>query len=210
MFRAWEGCLGISIDLKDINATIKIDETSLYPWNRQSLRDTLSAVMDTNFGQLLFSDAAGSPDMDRINAAMNATGIDVAMPSLDPDAVEAKNEHSAFKEGQGPQEPQFWQDHGAHLDEHEKVLKSMEFKSWPEQAQQAFVQHVQQTSQLMNQAADEEQQAMIAMEKALRDVRETAEFQANVKEMIAEAVIESVTEAIKASIPVPEDSNKDS
>jgi len=206
----WKEFTG-SIDLKDINATIKIDETSLYPWNRQSLRDTVSAVMDTNFGQLLFSDAEGNPNMDRINAAMNATGIDLAIEGLDPDVVEARNEHSAFKEGQFS-EAQFWQNHGAHLDEHEKVLKSMTFKSWPPEAQQAFVQHVQQTSELMNQAAQEEQQAMIAMEKALRDVRETAEFQANVKEMIAEAVIESVTEALKAQIPVPEadDSNKDS
>jgi hypothetical protein len=59
-----------------------------------------------------------------------------------------------------------------------------------------MMQHVQQTSQLMNEAAQEEQQSMIDMERALREVRETAELQANIKEMIAEAVIDSMKEAL--------------
>jgi len=193
-----------SIDLKDVSATIRVDEVSLYPWSRASLRDSVYSVLDSQFGQMLFMNEDGSPDMDRLSAAMNATGIDRSIPSLDPDVIEARNENMAFKEGRGGDGPQFWQDHGAHLDEHEKVLKSMEFKSWPQQAQQAFVQHVQGTSQMLNQAADQEQQAMIDMEKALREVRETAELQADLKKMVAEMVISSISEAIASEIPVPE------
>ena len=206
----WKEFIG-AVDLKDINATIKIDETSLYPWNRQALKDSVASVLDSSFGQMLFAGPDGQPNMDRINAAMNATGIDTAIEGLDPDIIEARNEHSAFKEGQQVGPPEFWQQHEVHLDEHEKVLKSMTFKSWPPQAQDAFKQHVQATSEELNKAAEEEQQSMIAMEKALRDVRETAEMQANIKEFIAKAVVESVTEAIKAGIPVEgDDSSKDS
>ena len=193
-----------SVDLKDISATIRVDEISLYPWSRASLRDSVASVLDSQFGQMLFMNEDGSPDMDRLSAAMNATGIDRSIPSLDPDIVEARNENMMFKEMKGQAQPEFWQDHGAHLNEHEKILKSMEFKAWQPQAQQVFVQHVQQTSEMLNQAADQEQQAMIDMEKALREVRETAELQADMKLMIGEMIIESVKEAIAAEIPVKE------
>ena len=139
-----------SIDLKDVSATIRVDEISLYPWSRASLRDSVASVLDSQFGQMLFMNEDGSPDMDRLSAAMNATGIDRSIPSLDPDVVEARNENMAFKEMKGQPKPEFWQDHGAHLNEHEKILKSMEFKAWQPQAQETFIQHVQQTSDMLN------------------------------------------------------------
>lgn len=200
----WREFIG-TIDLKDISATIRVDEISLYPWSRASLRDSVYSVLDSSFGQMLFMNEDGSPNMDRLNAAMNATGIDVSIPSLDPDVTEARNENMDFKEGRPVQEPQFWQHHGKHLDEHERILKSAEFKGWQSDRQQAFIQHVQQTSQMMNEAAQQEQQAMIDMERALREVRETAELQKDIKAMIAEAVVDSVREAIAAEIPTPEE-----
>lgn len=195
----WKEFVG-ALDLKDIAATIKVDETSLYPWSRQALRDSVASVLDTQLGELLFVDpATGQPNLNRIHAAMNATGVDVAIPTIDPDISEARNEHMMFQEIQDPRmapQPEFWQNHQTHLDEHEAILKSLTFKSWPPVAQQAFLQHVQATAQLLNQAAQEEQQSMIDMERALREVRETAELQKDIKEMIAEAVIDSISEAL--------------
>jgi len=198
----WKEFIG-AVDLKDLSATIKVDEIALYPWSRQALRDSVASVMETRFGEILFMDpATGQPNLERIHAAMNATGIDVAIPTIDPDISEARNEHMMFEEMQDPQmaqqapQPQFWQNHQAHLNEHEIILKSISFQKWAQPGQQAFLQHVQQTSELMNQAANEEQQSMIDMERALREVRETAELQADIKKLVAEAVIDSMKEAL--------------
>jgi hypothetical protein len=203
----WKQFVG-ALDIKNVSATIKVDETALYPWSRAALRDSVTSIMETQFGQILFMDpATGQPNLERIHAAMNATGIDVAIPSIDPDITEARNEHMMFEEMTSPQQsqqapqPEFWQNHQAHLDEHETVLKSLSFQKWPDPGKQAFVQHVQATAQLMNQAAQEEQQSMIDMERALREVRETAELQADIKEMIAEAVIDAMREAIRWEDP---------
>lgn len=186
-------------DLEDLSATVKVDEIPLYPWNRQALRDTVVSLLSTQAGQMVFASPDGSPDMDKINSAMQATGLDVAVDTLSPDVLEARNEHMFFQnmqQGQQPPEPQPWQDHAVHWDEHTTVLKSLRFQSWPQEAQQAFLQHVDQTSQILDQQAQEEQQTMIETERALREVRETAEVEADIKMEVAQKAIETVFERL--------------
>lgn len=171
-------------DLGDLSATIKVDELPLYPWNRQAQKDLLVALMNTEMGQALFMDESGQMDMDRVQAALSGAGLDVGTETMDPDIIEARNEHTTFQnlqQGEQPPQVEAWQSHEVHYDEHTSVLKSLRFKSWPQHAQQAFMQHVQETSDQLNQAAEEEAKAMIEQERQLREVREQAELKSAVQ-----------------------------
>ena len=117
----------------------------------------------------------------------------------------ARNEQVQFQNLQDPQQApqvQAWQEHSTHYDEHIKVLKSLSFRSWSPQGQQAFMQHVQQTEQVLNEQAQAEAQAMIDQERELRSVREQEELKADVQRSIAEAAIELVFE--QAGITIQE------
>jgi hypothetical protein len=115
-----------------------------------------------------------------------------------------------FQEGGDPStlpQPQFWQDHAKHYAEHVKPLKGNTFKSWPPAGQQAYLQHVEATGQILNEQAQEEAQAMIQQEQALRQVREDVETQANIREMVAQMVMEIVEPVLQDALNVtPEES----
>ncbi len=179
-------------DLNNIAAAIRVDEASLFPWNRQELRDSMIAMLGTDFGGMVLADSKGNPDPDKISAVLNATGMDVAINALDADVMEARNIISEFKnmqQNQQPPEPKFWQDIDVHFEEYVKILKSKRFQSWEPNNQQAFLQYVQGFSELLNQQAEEEATAMVEQEKALRGVREQVEVQGDIQKMVAELVI---------------------
>jgi hypothetical protein len=172
-------------DLKNLQATLHIDKQSLYTWNRQSLRDTVIGVLGTPAAQVLFMGEDGQIDKDRINAAMNAAGIDVSPEALDMDIVEAKNEHVVFQNIQSEDDPaptlQSWQNNAKHYAEHVKVPKSVTFRGWSDPAKKAFLKHIEDTQQALQQAAQAQEQSVITQEKQLRDIRAAAETSQDVR-----------------------------
>jgi hypothetical protein len=178
-------------------ATLYVDEIPLFPQNRQNLRDTVISLLQSSAGQILFADATGAMDMDRIKGALQATGLDANLDIADPDALEARNEEMAFQflqPGQEPPKPESWQDHGAHHASHVLVPKSMRFKAWSPEAQQAFLQHIADTEEILNEQAQAEADAMVAQEQQLRAVREQEALKADVMQEWAKALIGLVAE----------------
>lgn len=179
-------------------ARVIVDDIPLFPQNRQNLRDTVIALLQSQAGQILFASPDGQLDMDRVNAAMKATGLDADLDVIDPDVLEARNEQVIFKnlpEGEAPPEPQSWQNAVTHYNEHTRVLKSVRFKAWPQHAQQAFLDHVSATEQILNEQAQQEAQAMVEQERELRRVRAQEELRADVQEKWATQIIELVAKS---------------
>lgn len=187
-------------DLDNLPATLHIDKQSLYTWNRQSLRDTVIAVLNSPAANVLFVGEDGQLDKDRVNAAMSAAGIDVAPEALDMDIVEAKNEHVVFqglKENEQPPVPESWQNNAKHYAEHVKVLKSVSFKQgWSPLAQDAFKKHVDATQQLLAQAAQAQEQNTLDKEKQLRDIRAAATTSQDVRTALGEKLVDVLLNVI--------------
>ena len=187
----------------DLAATLRVDDIPLFPQNRQNLRDTVIALLQSEAGQIMFAGPDGQLDMDRINGALLATGLDVDLSVVDPDVLEARNEQVDFQnlqEGQEPPAMQSWQNNQAHHVEHSKILKSRRFKAWSEFAQNAFLEHFEETEQALNEAAQQEADAMISQEKQLRAVREQEELRADVMKEWAVKVIELVATTTKLEV----------
>jgi len=181
----------------DLAATIRVDDIPLFPQNRQNLRDTVIALLQTQAGQILFADPSGQLDMDRVNAALQATGLDVNLNLNDADVLEARNEQIEFKNWDGQSElpePQIWQNHNVHWDEHSATLKSRRFRAWRPEARQAFLEHLQATGDILNQQAAEEAKAMVDQERELRSVREQEGLRADVQREWAKEMIGLVAE----------------
>lgn len=70
----------------------------------------------------------------------------------------------------------------------------MRFRAWPPHAQQAFLQHIQETGEILNEQAQEEADAMVAQEQQLRAVREQEELKADVMREWAKSLIELVAD----------------
>jgi len=190
-------------DLQNIEATIRVDETSLYPWDRQGMQDAVIGLMNTQAGAILLSGPDGQPDRDRIMAAFQATGLDTDLETLDPDIVESRNEISMTRNlppNSQPPAPKPWQNSQVHVSEKERIMKSARFTSWPPQAQQALLQNVEAHKKILSDAAASEQRAMLEQESQLREIREELELSADVRRMIAEQVIEGIIEPLRNEI----------
>lgn len=182
----------------DLAASIHVDDIPLFPKNRQNLRDTVIALLQTQAGQILFAGPGGQLDMDRVNAALQATGLDTNLNLTDSDVLEARNEQIEFRNWDGqtaPPQVQQYQDHNVHWTEHTKVLKSQRFRAWPEHARQAYMEHIQQHGQALAQQAQEEADAMVEQEQRLRQVREQEELRADVQRKWAEELIDLIAES---------------
>lgn len=189
-------------DLANLSATIHVDEKSLYTWNRQSMRDAVIGVLGTQAAQVLFVDEAGNFDRERVNAAMEAAGLDVSPDTLDPDIMEARNEVSMIQAGQ-PVQRSPWQNAEVHLSEKSKLLKSLAFKGWPQEAQQMLLANVSEHEKAIAEKQQSAQQEMLGQEKALRDIRAESETTSNTRTALAEALIEVLKEYL-----MPEDKKK--
>jgi len=193
-------------DLDNLQATIHVDELPLYTWNRQSMRDTVLGLMGTPGGAVFFGGADGQPDRAKIDAAMNAVGIDVAQDAVDADVLEAKNENNAFDSGQndaqmdptsgqqvgGGMETQPWQNHETHMQEHSKLVKSLKFKAWPQARQQGFLKHMGDHEQAISQAQKDQQDQMLQQESSLRNIRAAAETSQDVKTELGKALVDAL------------------
>jgi hypothetical protein len=191
-------------DLQNIPATIHVDEAPLYTWNRSAQRDIVIALLGSPAGQFMFMDSNGQVDKNRINAAMESAGIDVSPDTLDPDVMEARNENHMFRTWQpGTQPPSRkpWQNDTAHFQEHQVVPKSLEFSSWPEQQQQAFLAHMAEHEQAIQQANEQEKQAMLEQERALREIRAQAETSQAIKTALGENMSEALMELLTKKEP---------
>ena len=178
-------------------ASIRVDDIPLVPQNRQNLRDTTIGLLSGPAGQILFQGPDGQMDMDRVKGAMQAIGLDANLDLADPDSLEARNEEMDFQfwDGQSPlPQPESWQNHSAHYAHHILIPKSRRFRAWSQESQQAFLQHIQQTGEILNSQAEEEAQAMVDQEKQLRAVREQEELKADVMKEWAKSLIDMVSQ----------------
>lgn len=198
-------------DILDLRTRLRVDELPLYPWNKQSMRDTVLGLLDSQSGQMLFTGRDGEVDMDRIEAAMEVVGLDVNIAATDPDVLEARNENNTFKnlqeEGQGPQVMP-WQNNEQHISEHHRLMKSTIFGALPQYVQEALMQHVSGHEQAIEEAQQAKQQAMMEQEQALRQIRADADVSENVKSYLGEKMIELLVETLGSTVK-PEGKKKE-
>lgn len=171
-------------DLAKLPKTIHVDELPLFTWNRQSMRDTVIGVLSSPAAGVLFAGPDGQIDKNRVNAAMDAAGIDVSPDVLDADYMEAMNENQMFRVVQSADQipkRQPWQNDEKHYEKHIMVPKSLEFRAWPEELQKAFLGHLSEHEQAMQQLQKQQQDAMYEQERTLRQIRADAETTQDVK-----------------------------
>lgn len=185
--------------LKNINAAIHVDELSLYTWNRQSLRDTVVGLLSSPGAQFIFGGPDGQIDQERVEAAMNAAGVDVSSETLDPDVLEARNELSVFRQLQENQQgPKImpWQNSETHIFEKTKVMKALSFKAWPDYAKQALLQNVSEHEKRLKDSKTESQNEMLKQEQQLREIRAVAETAKDVRTTLGEKLVEALIDTI--------------
>jgi len=204
-WRAFKGS-----DLDNLQATLHVDELPLYTWNRQGMRDTVIGVLNSPAAGILFADESGQPDKEKINAAMNATGIDVAPDTLDHDVLEARNENNMFSSGahDQQQDPQSgeptggglptdpWNNHETHLAEHSKVPKTLQFKAWPDPRKKAFLQHMGEHEKAISDAQQQQQQKMLEQESSLRNIKADAETKQDVRTELGKAIADALVQLL--------------
>ena len=192
-------------DFSNLAASIHVDELPFFPRNRQSLRDSVVALLQTEAGQVFFRDKEGELDQDKLQIAAEAVGVDVALSTLDVDVVEARNEISMFRAGQNPEYKEF-QDSETHLTEKLKTLKSLAFKGWDEQAQEALLQNVQQHREALQEQQQSEEEALTEQERKLRTIRAETEAMGDIRKALGEKLLDLVMETL--SPPVPDKEKK--
>jgi hypothetical protein len=188
-------------DFKNLAASIKVDEIPLYPWARQTLRDSVVSLLQTEAGQVFFTDASGQLDREKLQAAAEAVGVDVALSTLSPDVNEARNEVSQMRAGQ-PVEYKPYQQSDAHLTEKLKVVKSLAFKGWPQEAQSLMLQNIDEHKQALQQQQEKEENKLLKQELALRTIRSQVETQGAVKEELAKVLLDIVKDIMNPTEPV--------
>lgn len=206
MWREFKGS-----ELQNFSATLHVDELPLYPWNRQSQRDTVISVLNSPAGSILFSGPDGQPDRERIEAALEATGLDVSPGLIDPDTTEARNENHVFSnlgEQDQPLPVEPWQDHETHQYEHAKILKSVAFRSWPDYRREAFLQHVGEHEKISAEAQQSAQQSMLQQEQALRQIRASIETQQDVRTALGEELVKALMSALGVTKEPPKSRSK--
>lgn len=196
----------VGSDLKDLKASIHVDETSLYTWNQQSTRDAVIALLGTPSGQMLFTSPDGSLDRERVDAALDVSGLERGFQVLDPDVTEARNENYTFRtlqEGQPPPDVKPWQNDSAHLGEHYKDVKSISFRGWSEYAQNAFMEHIAGHEKKQAEAQQAQQTAMQEQEKALRDIRAISDSTGKTRTALGEALVEALVNVMTGQADKP-------
>lgn len=186
-------------DFGNLAASIRVDDTPLYPWARQSMRDSVIALMDTEGGRLFFMNEEGQLDKDKLQKAAEAVGVDSALSTLNIDVVEAQNEISAFRYAKDQNTlPQYadYQNSETHLAEKFKVIKSQGFKGWPQPNQQALLQNIKQHQQALSQQQDSAQQGLVQQEFQLRKVRADLEAQKDVRTELGKVLVQMLLDTM--------------
>jgi len=195
------------IDRSRLDAYIHVDELPLFTWNREAMKNTILSLLDSNAANAIFVKADGQLDRERLDAALEGAGLDLPFETLDPDVLAAKNENAAFARGEvievGPRD-----DDQQHLVEHDRALKSLTFKAWPPEAQQAFLQHIAQHEQRLAAQQQQQQQTLVEQEQSLRAIRAQAESAKEVRSAFGEALVDLFAEALKKALNMPSTEKK--
>lgn len=152
MVRAFQGS-----DLTGAIDVVPVAE-SAFPWSktaRQSMILTLAQTMP----QMFQDPETGMFDTAKFARLLPVGGLEHIAGNEDLDIQEALREEEVFSEMMNGEEdlpqPQFWQNHSVHFQQHVRTLKSGEFEDWPEEAKAAFIAHVKQTMEMRDQKSKE-------------------------------------------------------
>jgi hypothetical protein len=160
-FRSFKGS-----DLRD-GLDVRVQAGSSAPWSKSAQLDIKLSTIQAVPQLVLKPD--NSVDMQKFEKFMDvgATGLSAFASDEDPDLVEIEREHSMFEAydpSKGSNElPQlaFWQTHPIHLKQHYDFMKRSRnrFNRWSPDAQQAFLNHMQETAQAIEEMVGQLQTA---------------------------------------------------
>ncbi len=180
-------------DFANLSASIHVEELPFFPRNRQSMRDAVISLMQTEAGQIFFQGKDGQIDPAKLQLAAEAVGVDVALSTLDVDTVEARNEISMFRAGQQLEYKDF-QDSETHLTEKLKAMKSLAYRGWSPEAQKAMEQNVQEHRDALSQQQQEEEAALTEQERKLRTIRAETEAMGDARKQLVTMLLEFLKE----------------
>lgn len=155
--RSFEGA-----DLTD-GLDVRVQVGSSFPWSKSAQWDTKIEML-SKFPGLFTDPETGKVDQGKFSKFMDvgAVGLSTFESDEDPDLVEIQREHAMFEAydpGHGEQQlPQiaFWQSHATHLEWHYTFMKRdmARYLRWKPAAQAAFLAHMKQTAQAVNDLAE--------------------------------------------------------
>lgn len=157
----WEVRSFLGSDLSD-GLDVRVQVGSSFPWSKAAQWDARIDVLG-KFPGIVTNPATGEVDKEAFAKFMDtgAPGLGAFESDENDDLVEVQREHAmfeAFDPDKGQLElPQlgFWQSAPKHLEAHYAFMKRdrARFDKWHPQGQQAFLQHMQQTAQAVDQLA---------------------------------------------------------
>lgn len=149
----------MNTDLAD-GLGVRVQAGSSFPWSKTAQLDTKISILSQFPGMVTKPD--GSVDQERFAEFLDVggTGLQSFETDEDPNLVEIEREHAMFEAYNGTSEqelPQiaFWQAHPAHLDGHFRFMKRdyVRFLRWSKPAQLAFINHMHETVQAVEEIA---------------------------------------------------------
>lgn len=194
-------------DLKNANAYIHVDEKPLFTWNRDSRRNAILTLLDSKVASSLFISPDGTPDLDKINAAIEAAGLDFPLDTLDPDVLAARNENNLFPVSQEPIPVNPWDDHAKHLVEHKREAKTLRYRSWSEEAKRNHMNHMAAHEEAIAEAAERQRQSLVEQERLLRTIRSETEATRDVRIALGEYLVELLFDALRKTAGLDKNDN---
>ena len=156
----WEIRSFMNTDLAD-GLGVRVQAGSSFPWSKTAQLDTKISILSQFPGMVTKPD--GSVDQERFSQFLetSGSGLESFETDEDPDLVEIEREHAMFEaydpEHGSDELPQiaFWQVHPKHWDGHSRFMKRdyARFLRWSMPAQLAFVQHMKETVQAVDEIA---------------------------------------------------------
>jgi hypothetical protein len=155
----WEIRQFMNTDLVD-GLGVRVQAGSSFPWSKTAQLDTKMSILSQFPGLVTKPD--GSVDQERFAEFLetSGSGLQSFETDEDPDLVEIEREHAMFEAYNGTSDqtlPQiaFWQAHPKHLDGHFRFMKRdyARFLRWSMPAQMAFIAHMQETVQAVDEIA---------------------------------------------------------
>jgi len=162
----WEIKSFLGADLGD-SVDVRIQMGSMFPWSKSAKLDTVIELLNSPIGPGLVQNPDKSTNAQKLAKLLDVGGISAFQSDQDPDLVEINREHAEFEafdpaqgwkpdpitQVPGPPAIGFWQDMPKHFAEHCAFLKrdAARFEKWDPIAQKAFLAHVLQTQQAIQQ-----------------------------------------------------------
>jgi len=141
-------------DLEGAVDVVPIAESS-FPWSRTA-RQSMLMTMAQQMPFLFEDQETGAFDKTKFAQLLPVGGLEVFANSEDIDVNEALTEEDLYSvygvESREAPPVQWWQNHEVHFNQHVRILKSGMHKQWTPEAQDLFMQHVEETRQHRDQA----------------------------------------------------------